>query len=264
MNARVFFRLGGLAAVALAITGFGAARGTAQGAPFQSYKVLKTYPHDAGCYTQGLQWNGSGFLESCGQTGESNVREVAFPSGKVIRQRANAKEIFAEGLVKLGTKLYQLTWQQGYGFIYDAATFKDAGKFTYPAPIKEGWGLTTDGKSLIFSDGSSKLYWLDPKTFAVQRSVTVKNGDNEVTELNELEFIGGEVWANVWMTDLIARVDIKTGRVNAWVNLAGLRPDSALKDSDAVLNGIAYDAINKRLFVTGKRWDKLYEIQVTK
>ena len=225
--------------------------------------MLKIYPHDAGCFTQGLQWNGSGFFESCGQTGESNLREVAL-SGKVLRQKAIPKENFAEGLVKLGTKLYQLTWQQGYGLIHDAATFKDAGKFTYPAPIKEGWGLTTDGKSLIFSDGSSKLYWLDPKSFAVQRSVTVKNGDNEVNELNELEFIGGEVWANVWMTDLIARVDIKTGRVNAWVNLAGLRPDSALKDPDAVLNGIAYDASGKRLFVTGKRWDKLYEIQVTK
>jgi glutaminyl-peptide cyclotransferase len=263
MNARVFFLLGGAAAV-VAMAGLGAARGIAQGAPFQSYKVLRAYPHDAGCFTQGLQWNGSGFLESCGQTGESNLREVAFPSSKVLRQKANPKDIFAEGLVKLGTKLYQLTWQQGYGLIHDAATFKDAGKFTYPAPIKEGWGLTTDGKSLIFSDGSSKLYWLNPKTFAVERSITVKNGDNEVPELNELEFIGGEVWANVWMTDLIARVDIKTGRVNAWVNLAGLRPDSALKNPDNVLNGIAYDAVGKRVFVTGKRWDKLYEIGVTK
>ena len=262
MNPRVFFLLGGVAAAA-ALSGLGTARGVAQGAPFQSYKVLKTYPHDAGCFTQGLQWNGSGFLESCGQTGESNVREVSL-SGKVLRQKAISKEIFAEGLVKLGTKLYQLSWQQGYGLIHDAATFKDAGKFTYPAPIKEGWGLTTDGKNLIFSDGSSKLYWLDPKTFAVQRSVTVKNGDSEVSNLNELEFIGGEVWANVWMTDLIARVDAKTGRVSAWVNLAGLRPDNALKDPDAVLNGIAYDAVGKRLFVTGKRWDKLYEIQVTK
>jgi glutaminyl-peptide cyclotransferase len=261
MNARVFF-FGGLVA-AVAIVGLSAARGVTQSAPFQSYKVLKTYSHDARCFTQGLQWNGSGFLESCGQTGESNVREVAL-NGKVLRQKAIPKEIFAEGLVKLGTKLYQLTWQQGYGLIHDAATFKDAGRFTYPTPIKEGWGLTTDGKNLIFSDGSSRLYWLDPKSFAVQRSVTVKNGDNEVTELNELEFIGGEVWANVWMTDLIARVDIKTGRVNAWVNLAGLRPDSALKDPDAVLNGIAYDASSKRLFVTGKRWDKLYEIGVVR
>ena len=146
--------------------------------------------------------------------------------------------------------------------MYEAGNFKDLGKFTYPKPITEGWGLTTDGKSLIVSDGSSKLYWLEPKTFAVQRSITVRNGDSEVAALNELELIGSEIWANVWMTDLVARIDLKTGRINSWVNFAGLRPDSSLGDADAVLNGIAYDAIQKRVFVTGKRWDKLFEIVV--
>jgi glutamine cyclotransferase len=238
-------------------------RATAQGAPFLTYKVLKTYTHDSGCFTQGLQWIGTRFLESCGLEGKSNLREVGL-DGKVLRQKALPKEVFAEGVVRLGSRVYQLTWQQGYGFVHDASSFRDLGRFQYPAPIKEGWGLTTDGSSLIFSDGSSKLYFLDPRTYAVQRSVTVRNGDAEVNQLNELEFVGGEVWANVWMTDLIARVDPRSGRINAWVNLAGLRPDAAQSNTDAVLNGIAYDATNKRIFVTGKTWDKLFEISVVK
>jgi glutaminyl-peptide cyclotransferase len=239
------------------------AAGTVQTAPFMSYKIVKSYTHDSKCFTQGLQWTGKSFLESCGLTGESNLREVTL-EGKVLRQKALPKNVFAEGLVVLAGKAYQLTWQEGYGFIHDTSSFKDAGTFKYPKPISEGWGLTTDGRSLIFSDGSSKLYWLSPKTFAVERSLTVRNGENEVSRLNELEFIGGEVWANVWMSDLIARVDAKTGRVNAWVNLAGLRPESAFGDSDAVLNGIAYDPSSKRVFVTGKRWDKLFEVQILK
>ncbi len=235
----------------------------AQSAPFQSYKIVRTYAHDSGCFTQGLQWTGTRFLESCGLEGKSNLREVTL-DGKVVRQKALPKEVFAEGVVRLAGRIYQLTWQQGYGFVHDASSFADLGKFQYPAPIKEGWGLTTDGRSLIFSDGSSKLYWLDPRTYAVQRSVTVRNGDSEVSQLNELEFINNEVWANVWMTDLIARIDPRTGRVNAWVNLAGLRPASAQGDGNAVLNGIAFDAARNRLFVTGKTWDKLFEISVVR
>ena len=229
MKSRVLALLG-CAVIAMAALGVTNSRVQAQSAKFQSYKILKTYPHDQTCFTQGLQWIGSSFLESCGQIGQSNVREVNL-SGKVIRQKRLPSEIFAEGLVRLGPRVYQLTWQQGYGLLHEASSFKDLGKFTYPKPITEGWGLATDGKSLIVSDGSSKLYWLNPQTFAVQRSVTVKNGDSEVNQLNELEFIGGEVWANVWMTDLVARIDAKTGRINSWINFAGLRPDSALGDA---------------------------------
>ena len=258
MKSRVLALLG---CAAIAVAALGLTNGRAQSAKFQSYKILKTYPHDKACYTQGLQWIGSSFLESCGQTGTSNLREVAL-NGKVVRQKALPKEIFAEGLVRLGSRVYQLTWQQGYGFVHDASSFKDLGKFAYPKPITEGWGLTTDGKSLILSDGSSKLYWLDPKSFAVLRSVTVNNDGSEVSQLNELEWIAGEVWANVWQTDLVARIDAKTGRINSWVNFAGLRPDSSLGNTDAVLNGIAYDAASKRVFVTGKLWDKLYEIAI--
>ena len=250
-----------LGCAVIALAALGLPNGRAQSAKFQSYKILKTYPHDRACYTQGLQWIGSSFLESCGVLGKSNLREVTL-SGKVMRQKALPKEVFAEGVVRLGSKIYQLTWQQGYGLLHDASSFKDLGRFAYPKPITEGWGLTTDGKSLILSDGSSKLYWLEPKTFAVQRSVTVRNGDNEVSQLNELELVAGEIWANVWMTDLVARIDAKTGRINAWVNFAGLRPDSALGNADSVLNGIAYDAITKRVFVTGKNWDRLFEVAI--
>ena len=258
MNPRVLALLG---CAVIALAALGLPNGRAQSAKFQSYKILKTYPHDRACYTQGLQWIGSSFLESCGVLGKSNLREVTL-SGKVMRQKALPKEVFAEGVVRLGSKIYQLTWHQGYGLLHDASSFKDLGRFAYPKPITEGWGLTTDGKSLILSDGSSKLYWLEPKTFAVQRSVTVRNGDNEVSQLNELELVAGEIWANVWMTDLVARIDAKTGRINAWVNFAGLRPDSALGNADSVLNGIAYDAITKRVFVTGKNWDRLFEVAI--
>jgi glutaminyl-peptide cyclotransferase len=257
----------GLFVVGAVLSGLGALSLTAQSqalnAPFMSFKTVKSFPHDTKCFTQGLQWIGKGFLESCGQTGESNLREVTL-EGKVLRQKALPKNVFAEGLVVLAGKAYQLTWQEGYGFIHDAASFKDMGTFKYPKPIEEGWGLTTDGRSLILSDGSSKLYWLNPKTFAVERTITVRNGSSEVSKLNELEFIGGEVWANVWMTDLIARIDAKTGRVTAWVNFTGLRPQSSLGDSDAVLNGIAYDPSSKRIFVTGKRWDRVFEVQIVK
>lgn len=258
MKSRVLALLG-CAVVALAA--LGVTGGRAQNAKFQTYRVLKTYPHDTTCFTQGLQWIGSSFLESCGQLGRSNLREVTL-NGKVMRQKRLPNEVFAEGVVRLGSKVYQLTWQQGYGFVHEVSGFKDLGKFAYPKPITEGWGITTDGKSLIVSDGSSKLYWLDPKSFAVQRSVTVNNGGSEVASLNELEWVGGEVWANVWMTDLVARIDAKTGRINAWINFAGLRPDSSLGDADAVLNGIAYDALGKRVFVTGKNWDRLFEVTV--
>ncbi len=263
MNPRVFASLGcGVIAVAaLGVAGGSLAKSAAQSAKFQSYKILKSYAHDTACFTEGLQWIGSSFLESCGQTGESNLREVAL-SGQVLRQKALSKDTFGEGVSRIGNRIYQLTWQQNFGFVHDAASLKDIGRVTYPKALREGWGMTTDGKSLIVSDGSSTIRWLEPKTFAVQRSITVRNGDSEVAALNELELIGGEIWANVWMTDLVARIDLKTGRINSWINFAGLRPDSALKDTDAVLNGIAYDAANKRVFVTGKRWDKLFEVAV--
>jgi glutaminyl-peptide cyclotransferase len=227
-------------------------------AALQSYTVVKTYSHDPKAYTQGLVWNGKGFFESTGRYGSSSLRETTL-EGKVLRSVPQDDQYFSEGLAWLGGKLYQLTWTSKKAFVYNAETFKLEGTRAYKT---EGWGLTTDGRSLILSDGSSTLYWLEPKTFAVRKTVKVTNAGNEISRLNELEWIDAEIWANVWGTDLIARIDPTSGRVKAFVNLVGLRPEAAQDDTDKVLNGIAYDSKNKRLFVTGKLWDKLYEIKV--
>jgi glutaminyl-peptide cyclotransferase len=227
-------------------------------AALQSYTIVKTYPHDPKAYTQGLVWNGKGFFESTGNYGSSTLRETTL-EGKVLRSVPQDDQYFSEGLAWLGNQLYQLTWTNKKAFVYNATTFKLEGTRAYKT---EGWGLTTDGRSLILSDGSSTLYWLEPKTFAVRKTIKVSNAGSEIRNLNELEWINAEIWANIWQTDLIARIDPTTGRVKAFVSLAGLRPEAAQGSTDAVLNGIAYDSKNKRLFVTGKYWDKLYEIKV--
>ena len=224
----------------------------------QSYEIVKTYNHDPKAFTQGLVWNGTGFFESTGQYGQSTLRQTTL-EGRVLKSVPVDDKIFAEGLAWLGGKLYQLTWQNKKALVYDAKTFKLEGE----RPVKtEGWGLTTDGKQLILSDGSNQIFFLEPSTFKVLRTISVKNADSEIRELNELEWVNGEIWANIWQTDLIARIDPKDGRVLAFINLVGLRPDSALSNSDAVLNGIAYDVKTKRIWVTGKLWDKLFEIKV--
>ncbi len=228
-------------------------------ATMQSYTVVAKFPHDPKSYTQGLLWNGKTLNESSGQYGSSFVRETTL-EGKVLQQTdINDKKVFAEGLALLNGKLYQLTWQEHIAFVYDAKTLKLEGKRTYAT---DGWGLTTDGKNLIMSDGTSTIYYLEPSTFKVLRKITVRNGSSEVSNVNELELINGEIWANIWNTDLIARINPQNGQVNAFVNMVGLRPDKNLENSDAVLNGIAYDAKNNRIFVTGKYWDTLYQIKV--
>ncbi len=224
----------------------------------QSYEVVKTYAHDPKAYTQGLVWNGTGFFESTGQYGQSTLRETTL-EGRVLRRVPVDDKIFAEGLAWLGGKLYQLTWTNNKALVYDAKTFKLEGTRSYKT---EGWGLATDGKELILSDGSNQLFFLEPSTFKVLRTVSVNNAGSEIRNLNELEWVNGEVWANIWQTDMIARIDPKTGRVIALINLVGLRPENTLSNGDSVLNGIAYDAKTKRIWVTGKNWDKLYEIKV--
>jgi glutamine cyclotransferase len=166
---------------------------------------------------------------------------------------------FAEGLTVLNGKVYQLTWQQGVGFIYDLQTFDKVGQFNYEG---EGWGLTTDGQSLILSDGTSRIRFIDPSTFRVTRTISVTDYKTPVAELNELEFVKGEIYANIWHDDRIAVIDPQTGRVKAWVDLTGLIPENELSDPEAVLNGIAYDQANDKLFVTGKLWPRLFEIKV--
>jgi glutaminyl-peptide cyclotransferase len=246
-----------LLAAALLLTFSGSFAQTPR-AVMQSYSIVKTHSHDPKAYTQGLVWNGTGFFESTGLWGQSTLRETTL-EGQVLRQVRVPDKFFAEGLAWLGGKLYQLTWQENTAFVYNAKTFKLETTLPYKT---QGWGLTTDGKNLILSDGSSQLYFLEPSTFKVLRSITVNNAGSEIRQLNELEYIGGEIWANIWQTDLIARIDPKNGQVKAFINLVGLRPTNTLRDDQAVLNGIAHDPKTGRIWVTGKLWDKLYEIKV--
>jgi glutamine cyclotransferase len=228
-------------------------------APVAAASVLHTFPHDTSAFTQGLLWNDGFLYESTGREGHSTLRKVELETGKVVQKADVPPQYFAEGLALREGKLFQLTWQDHQGFIYDLATFRQVGTFPYQT---EGWGLTTDGTSLILSDGSNQLYFLDPATFAVKRTVDVMDGNVFVNDLNELEWVKGEVWANVWHSDRIARIDPRTGKVKAWVELAGLLDAGQHPDPEAVLNGIAYDAQHDRLFVTGKLWPALFEISV--
>ena len=226
-------------------------------APVVTVTVIRSFPHDTAAYTQGLVWHQGFLYESTGRFGQSSLRQVELETGKVLRKQDVPKQYFAEGLALVGGRLHQLTWQDHTGFIYELDTFHQVGTFPYEG---EGWGLTTDGTSLILSDGSSQLRFLSPQGYAEQRTVTVKDGDEFVNDLNELEWVKGEVWANVWHTNRIARIDPQTGQVKGWVDVTGVMAPQP--DPEAVLNGIAYDAEHDRLFVTGKLWPTLFEIAV--
>ena len=223
------------------------------------YEVVNFWPHDREAFTQGLVFNDGALLESTGQQGFSTLRRVELKTGKVLKKIDVPRQYFAEGLTLFRGKLYQLTWQHQRGFIYDPADFRQVGEFRYDG---EGWGLTQDGESLILSDGTSQLRFIDPETFAVRRTLTVRDGGRALRELNELEYVKGEIWANVWHVDRVARIDPRTGAVVGWVDLKGLLAAGDVRDPEAVLNGIAYDEAGDRLFVTGKLWPKLFEIRV--
>ena len=226
-----------------------------------SYDVVADYPHDPGAFLQGLLWHDGAFYESTGShnTGVSTVRRLEFPSGKVLQSVKLSPEHFGEGLALVGDRLIQITWQSKRGFVYDRETFRLLREFSYAT---EGWGLAYDGKNLIMSDGSNVLTYLDAETFEPVRKLSVTMNGRAVYEINELEFIEGEIWANVWHTDMILRIDPATGRVNSFLNLKGIRPPEMRPDPEAVLNGIAYDAEHKRIFVSGKLWPRLFEIKV--
>lgn len=228
-------------------------------APAATASVLHEYPHDTAAFTQGLVYHDGYFFESTGRTGHSSLRQVEIATGRVLRQKAVGERYFAEGLALYGGHLYQLTWQDQLGFIYNPGDFGQTGTFTYEG---EGWGLATDGQSLILSDGSNQLRFIDPASNTVRRTVSVMDGGTFVNDLNELEWVKGEVWANVWHTDRIARIDPQTGKVKAWVELTGVLDASRRADPEAVPNGIAYDAEHDRLWVTGKLWPALFEIAV--
>jgi glutaminyl-peptide cyclotransferase len=231
----------------------------AEKAKTYGYEVVNSWPHDRQAFTQGLVFHQGALFESTGQQGFSSLRRVELKTGKVLQKIDVPRQYFAEGLTLFGGKLYQLTWQHQKGFVYDPANFEQVGEFRYDG---EGWGLTHDGESLILSDGTSQIRFIDPQTFEVRRTVNVRDGGQAVREINELEYVKGEIWANVWHKDRVARIDPRTGAVVGWVDLRGLLAAGDVKDPEAVLNGIAYDEDGDRLFVTGKLWPKLFEIRV--
>jgi len=228
-------------------------------APSYGYQIVNIWPHDSNGFTQGLILTNGQLLESTGQEGRSSLRRVELQTGKILNKVDVPEPYFAEGIALLNGKIYQLTWQHQLGFIYDAQSFQKLGQFNYTG---EGWGLTTDGQSLILSDGSNHIRFLDPASFAVKKTITVVDNTTPIRELNELEFVQGEIYANVWHDNRIATIDPQTGHVTSWIDLAGLIPAGELNDPEAVLNGIAYDEPNKKLYVTGKLWPRLFEIKI--
>lgn len=231
----------------------------AMGLADDGYRILHTYPHDPNAYTQGLIFEDGHFYESTGINGRSSLREVDPQTGHVIREYDLPSQYFGEGLTDWGNTLVQITWKSHTGFVYDRATFRLLRTFHYAG---EGWGLTHDARYLILSDGTSTLRFLDPDSFDQVRTVTVTDHGKPVQRINELEYIDGEIYANIWFSNKIARISPETGRVLGWIDLAGILPVVELRSNDAVLNGIAWDAADKRLFVTGKLWPKLFEIRV--
>jgi glutamine cyclotransferase len=226
--------------------------------PVFGYTISAAYPHDRDAFTQGLQFEGGILYEGTGLNGRSSIRKVQLETGTVLQRRDIPQEYFGEGITIFKAQLYQLTWQSGVALSYDANTFSPSKTFKYRG---EGWGLTHDGTSLIMSDGTDTLRFLDPATFAERRRLRVTADGIPVPRLNELEFVKGEVFANVWTTDYVARIDPVTGKVTGWINLAGLLTPHERSSAD-VLNGIAYDAARDRLFVTGKLWPRLFEIHL--
>jgi len=225
--------------------------------PVYSYKVVNTYPHDRRAFTQGIVYQDGVLYESTGLRGRSSLRRVELESGRVLERRTLLPSYFAEGIAILDERIYQLTWTSGVGFVYERESMELVREFRYGL---EGWGMTDDGESLIVSDGSSTLYFWNPDTLMETRRLTVRDGGVRVEKLNELEFIDGEIYANLWMQERIARISPETGKVLSWIDLTGiLEKRSGHED---VLNGIAWDEKGKRLFVTGKLWPKLFEIEL--
>jgi len=256
------------------------ARTPAQPLPVYGYEVVRSYPHDPRAFTEGLFFSDGFLYESTGEEGRSSLRKVELETGKVVQKWDNPPEDFGEGTAMIGDKIYQLTWRQYLGRVFDAKTFKVLKEFSYQG---EGWGMTTDGTNLLMSDGTYLIKVFDPETLKVVRTFPVfqENG-KPLFLLNELEMVKGELWANIWHSEdnetgttqgqfpniskpnYIARIDPSSGKLLGWVNLAGISPDdqSKFEQRENTLNGIAYDAANDRIFVTGKQWKKIYEIKV--
>ena len=227
--------------------------------PIYTYRVVNVYPHDRKAFTQGLAFDEGVLYEGTGLLARSSLRRVELETGQVLRRHSLPANLFGEGVTVFGDRIIQLTWKSHVGLMYDKETFERQRDFTYPT---EGWGLTHDGQRLIISDGSSTLHFLDPETLEEIGWIDVHDDGIPVTRLNELEYVQGEVFANVWKTDLVARIDPETGQVVGWIGLAGLLSPEDRDGPIDVLNGIAYDPENDRLFVTGKLWPRLFEIKL--
>jgi glutamine cyclotransferase len=265
MRVRLLF--GGVLAAAVVAVACGSSNGNTTdeeegqpmepNAPVVAVQQVRSYPHDSTAFTQGLVWRNGTLYESTGRYGQSSLRIVELETGRVVQKVDLAQTYFAEGLAAVGDTLYQLTWKEGVAFIYDAAALRPLGQVTYTG---EAWGLASDGRRLIVSDGSSYLTFVEPGTFTVDTTIRVTDGGAPVDQLNELEWVRGEVWANVWHTNQIVRIDPATGRVKGRLDLSALLPQ--VSDPEAVLNGTAYDPQGNRLLVTGKLWPRLYEISI--
>ena len=226
--------------------------------PIYNCKITNSFPHDKNAFTQGLVFEEGFLYESTGLRGQSTLRKIDLRTGEILKTVSLKVNFFGEGITILNGKTYQLTWQDNVAFVYDKNNLNFLHKFFFDT---EGWGLTNNGKNLIMSDGTSTIYFRDPETFKNIKQITVSDNNGPVKGLNELEYINGEIFANIWKSNLIARIDPKTGKVKSWINLEGLLTDKE-KQNSGVLNGIAYDKKNDRLFVTGKNWSKIFEIEI--
>jgi glutaminyl-peptide cyclotransferase len=231
-------------------------------APQYGYRVIKIYPHDNTAFTQGLEYRDGFLYEGTGRTGRSSVRKVELATGRVMQKYDVPPPYFGEGITILNQQIFEITYTTQTGFVYDKSNFErgPVRNFSYPG---EGWGLTNDGKQIYMSDGSSEIRIWDPATLKEIRRITVKDGSGPIKDLNELEFVRGEIYANVWHQDRLARISPADGRVLGWIDLTNILPKTDLTDPEAVLNGIAYDASTGRIFVSGKHWPTLFEIRLT-
>lgn len=225
------------------------------------YKITKVYPHSPGSFTQGLVFEQGFLYEGTGQYGLSSLRKVKFETGEILKETKLPKNLFGEGITIYKDKIIQLTWLSRMGFVYDKKSFRLVDSFRYPVPI-EGWGITTDGKHLIMSDGSNRLYFLDPESFVVKKQLDVYDHLGPVQKINELEYAGGAIYANVWQSQNIVKIDLASGRVVGIIDLKEIVPKQYRGHNDYVLNGIAYDSEKNRFFVTGKMWPRVFEMQL--
>lgn len=229
--------------------------------PQYTFKIIQTFPHDPAAFTQGLVFHNGFLYEGTGLKGRSSLRKVRLGTGEVVQEADLSPEFFGEGITIFKDEIVQVTWQSHVGFVYNLTDFHRLRQFSYPG---EGWGLTTDGREIFMSDGTPEIRVLDPATLAEKRRFTVHDGNSRIKELNELEFVEGEIYANIWQTDRIARISPRNGELLGWIDLKGLLSPVYRLAPGAVLNGIAYDSERKRLFVTGKLWPKIFEIQLVR